>query len=323
MIGLGVSGERVKGKGDPVRPDDAWHIGSNTKMLTALAWARLVEAGPARWGMTVGEVFESEKIAAGWRDVTIEELLAHRSGAAANPGWLWMIASLTSRKPAAEQRAKLVSETLAKAPSSRKRGTFVYSNLGYTIVGRAIERVSAKATGQEAAYETLLGELVVETAPGGPATSLGFGPPSRIEGHKRGMFGGYKPAGRGRSADNPVAIAPAGTAHVNLADHARLLLPFLEGPDALPQAIRAKLLAPYPDASSEYALGWGIASHETAGRIYVHNGSNSMWLSRVAMAPDIGVVIIANTNQFNDAAQAALRELTDDLLTRLETERRP
>lgn len=41
IVALAVTGDRVQG-GDPVEENDAWHIGSNTKMLTALTWARLV-----------------------------------------------------------------------------------------------------------------------------------------------------------------------------------------------------------------------------------------------------------------------------------------
>jgi D-alanyl-D-alanine carboxypeptidase len=56
ILGLAVSGERRKGSADPALPEDAWHIGSNTKMLTALLYGRLVEQGEAEWGATLPQL---------------------------------------------------------------------------------------------------------------------------------------------------------------------------------------------------------------------------------------------------------------------------
>jgi D-alanyl-D-alanine carboxypeptidase len=314
VIALAVSGDRKRG-GDPVEPGDAWHIGSNTKMLTALAWARLVESGSAHWGMTLDEIFEEEGLHSGWRDVTIEDLLSHRSGAAPNPGLGWTFGAATSSSPVESQRAKLVSATLGKAPAG-KRGNFTYSNLGYIIAGRAIE-VQAEKAGQTSTqtYEQLMRTRVIARAPKGAGEGFGFGPPqSGIQGHKKGMFGGFKPAGTGPGADNPSAFASAGTAHISLKGHALLLLPFLEGPQALPVAMRKKLMMPYPDTGSDYALGWGIGQDADGNTLYMHAGSNTMWLSQVILAPEPGAVIIINTNQAGPAADAAIRELTGTLL---------
>lgn len=314
IVALAVSGVRARG-GDPVQPGDAWHIGSNTKMLTALAWARLVEAGSARWGMTLAEIFEDEDLHPDWRDVTIEAVLSHRSGAAPNPGLGWTLGAVLSEAPVEVQRRKLVSATLKKAPAG-KRGAFVYSNLGYIIAGRAIEK---QAGGSEdlagLTYEQLMQRLVISKAEKGAGKGFGFGPPpAGIQGHKKGMFGGLSPAGFGPSADNPSAFASAGTAHASLTGHALLLLSFLDGPDALPEAMRTKLMTPYPDATSDYALGWGVQTAEGGQRIYLHAGSNTMWLSQVILMPEPGVVIIINTNQAGKSADEAIRELTGKLI---------
>ena len=314
IVALAVTGDRLRG-GDPVQEDDTWHIGSNTKMLTALAWARLVESGSARWGMTLVEIFEGEDLHPGWRDVTIEDLLSHRSGAAPNPGVGWTLGAVMSSAPARGQRAKLVSATLRKAPAGQA-GAFTYSNLGYIIAGRAIE-VQAAGAGDNGTqtYEQLMRTLVIARAPKGAGQGFGFGPPeSGLQGHRKGMLGGLRPAGTGADADNPSAFASAGTAHISLKGHALLLLPFLEGPGALPLAMREKLMTPYPDAGGDYALGWGLGKDAEGGTLYLHAGSNTMWLSQVVLAPEPGAVIIINTNQTGRAADAAIRELTGTLL---------
>lgn len=313
IIALAVTGDRAAGRTGPVLAGDAWHIGSNTKMLTALGWARLVEAGEARWGMTLAEIFEGEELHTGWRDVTIEDLFAHRSGAAANPGQTWMIGAVLSQRPAAEQRADLVADTLRKKPAGQ-RGGFVYSNLGYMIAGRAMERMAERAGHKGETYESLIGRLVAGAAPEGAGAGFGFGPPPAIQGHKRGLTGGLSRAGFGPGGDNPAAFAPAGTAHISLAGHALLLLPFLDGPDALPQAMRAKLMTPYPDPSSDYALGWAVQEGSEGKTAYLHAGSNTMWLSQIVLLPDARTVIIVNTNQADEAANAAVREVAGKLV---------
>jgi CubicO group peptidase (beta-lactamase class C family) len=318
VVALAVSGERAKGRADPVQPSDAWHIGSNTKMLTALLYARLVEAGHADWGATLPELFPAlaAEMDAGWRKVTIEDLLSHRSGAAPNASLAWMLGSKASKQSLPVQRANL-ARTVLTAPPAGKPGEFTYSNLGYILAGGAIERLAAGTPSPEAkSYELLMREYVIAKAPAGAGLGFGFGPPrSGIEGHAPGLFGfGVTAQGRGAGADNPAALGPAGTAHHSLRGHALMLLSFLEGPRALPEAIRKKLLTHYPDQASDYGLGWANSMHDEAGRIYMHAGSNTVWLSQVVLAPDHGAVIIVNTNQHNPKAEKAVRELTEFLL---------
>ncbi|MFN4023388.1 MAG: serine hydrolase domain-containing protein [Hyphomonas sp.] len=313
IIAQAVTGNRAAGQAGPVLEGDAWHIGSNTKMLTALGWARLVEAGHARWGMTLAEIFEGEALHPGWREVTIEDLFAHRSGAAPNPGRGWMIGAVLSRQPAERQRADLVADTLKKKPAG-ERGSFVYSNLGYMIAGRAMEQVAERAGMPGETYETLMQRFVLDKAPEGAGAGFGFGPPPAIQGHKRSLLGRPVRAGFGAGADNPGAMGPAGTAHVSLAGHARLLLPFLDGPDALPEAMRDKLMTPHPAGTSDYALGWAVQKRPDGRTVWLHAGSNTMWLSQVVLVKDPAAIIIINTNQADAGANKAIRELTGTLI---------
>ena len=304
ILGLAVTGERVRGSGDAVQPDDAWHIGSNTKMLTALLYGRLVEQGEASWGATLPELLPdlADEMDPAWRDVTIEHLLSHRSGLAPNPGVLWLLTSRASSAPVETQRTRLARGFLSKPPDGEV-GAFSYSNLGYMIAGAAIDRIAGRLGFEN--YETLFLSTLVPDGEG-----WGFGPPpAGVEGHSKGLFGGLKGDGKGRDADNPAALAPAGTLHVPLAAHARFLSQFLR-----PDATHQKLLTPYPDSESDYALGWGVASLESTGNVYAHNGSNTIWLSTVRLAPDAGLVVIVNTNSFSDDVAEAVSGLNLELL---------
>ncbi|KCZ48399.1 serine hydrolase domain-containing protein [Hyphomonas pacifica] len=303
VLGLAVSGERRKGSGDAVQPGDAWHIGSNTKMLTALLYGRLVEQGKAEWGDTLPELFPdlAEDMSPAWQDVTIEQLFSHRSGLAANPATTWFLTHRDSKEPVEAQRTELAQKYLSKAPDG-KVGTFQYSNLGYMIAGAAIDRI-AERQGYEN-YEALFLSTLVPEGEG-----WGFGPPQEgVEGHARNLFGQWKSKGKGSAADNPAALGPAGTLHVPLVPHAVFLSRFLT-----PGPTEEKLMTPYPDADSDYAFGWGMIPPGKLGPVLGHSGSNTMWLSTVHLLPEQGLVIIVNTNSFSQKAASALNSFSAEL----------
>ena len=52
----GVAGLRIAGSQVPIHPGDLWHMGSNTKAMTATLAARLVEQGDIAWDSAIGEV---------------------------------------------------------------------------------------------------------------------------------------------------------------------------------------------------------------------------------------------------------------------------
>lgn len=306
ILGLAVTGERVKGSGDPARPEDAWHIGSNTKMLTALLYGRLVEQGRLEWGATLPELLPdlSDAMDPAWRDVTIEQVFSHRAGLPANPGVLWFLTARGSDRSPADQRTRLARTALSRPPANEV-GEFAYSNLGYMIAGAVIDRVAADMGKGD--YESLFLSGFVPQDEG-----WGFGPPPEgIEGHARRLFGGWKAQGKGLDADNPPALAPAGTLHVPLAAHARFLSQFLR-----PDETMETLQAPFPDAGSDYALGLGIQDRPEHGRIYTHNGSNTVWLSKVTIAPGPGLVVIINTNRFDQRDPGLFDSLNAEILDR-------
>ena len=80
LLWSGVCGVRRQGSPDPVTLSDRWHLGSNTKAMTAVLYASLVDSGRARWGATVPELFADLTLDSAWTTTTIEQLLGHRAG---------------------------------------------------------------------------------------------------------------------------------------------------------------------------------------------------------------------------------------------------
>src|SRR5215212_2418790 len=77
VVAAGAVGTRRAGTDTPVTVSDRFHIGSDTKAMTALLAAMFVEEGRLRWDSTVGEVFPelAATMDAGLRRVTLEQLL--------------------------------------------------------------------------------------------------------------------------------------------------------------------------------------------------------------------------------------------------------
>ncbi|HYE02801.1 MAG TPA: serine hydrolase domain-containing protein [Phycisphaerales bacterium] len=322
LAALGAVGVRRAGGSEPVTRDDLWHLGSDTKAMTATMLAVLVEQGTLRWDSTVGEVFKDLPMDDGWRAVTLEQLLRNRGGAPADLdkdglwGRLWQF-----KGPPREARLELVRGVLKHPPG--QVGTFVYSNAGYAIAGAMAEQVTGSA------WEDLMRERLF--APLG-MTSVGFGAPGTPErvdqprGHRRG-----KPVEPGPLGDNPPAIGPAGTVHCSISDWARFVALHLEGPHGRGPGGGAALLKPEsfarlhaidPGPGDPYAMGWLVTERPWAkgeggtGRVLTHAGSNTMWYCVAWVAPERDFAVLVATNQGDGRAPRACDEAAGKLFER-------
>lgn len=292
---LQVAGRRRLDQPDPVTREDKWHLGSNTKAMSAALYAKLVEGGRARWGATVGELFPDVTIDPAFRGVTIEQLLGHRSGIQDAPIVMggWLMRAHRDTRPIEQQRAELAAQVLGAAPTGAP-GAFAYSNVGYVIAGAAMERITGRRW-EDAMSEGLFQPLGM--------TSAGFGPP---EGAQPSGHAGAQPM---PTQDNPVALGPAGRSHMSLTDYAKFLRLFLtRGRDYLQPASVEKLTTALPvrDGERPYALGWGAAPDRpwARGPALSHEGSNTMWHAFAAVAPARGLAIATVSNGEPGGTQA-------------------
>lgn len=304
----GVRGVRQAGGDQAVTLQDRWHIGSNTKAMTAAVFARLVEAGRAGRDMTVADAFPGMTIDPAWRGTPLTALMRHRSGLAdaevIGVDWLGVARGDPRSLPA--QRAAIAAKAFGRPPSGTAGG-FAYSNAGFIIVGAAIEAITGQAW-----EDVMRAELFQPLG----LSSAGFGPPPDPNAWGHRAFGGQAlpvdPANPG--ADNPLALGPAGTAHLTLADNARWVQAMVGGgsQDWL-GADSLTWLTTTKEQDPAYAQGWITRPSGALGRTIGHEGSNTMWHAMVVAAPDAGVGFLACSN---DAARgaAACRQLIQRLM---------
>ena len=315
IVAVGVAGVRTRGKPDKIASADHFHIGSDTKALTAMLCGILVDEGKLKWGQTLGETFPELKksMHPQYQAVTLEQLLHHRGGA---PGELekdelWGKLWQHNDTPTSARRLLLQCVT-SKAPESPLGTKYIYSNAGYSIAGHMAEKVTGKS------WEDLTREKIFRPL---GMTTAGFGPPgTRAKNdHPRGHRADGSPVEPGPSADNPVAIGPAGIVHCSIGDWAKFAaanLPSAKTKLVKPETLE-KLHTPAPADAGEppYAMGWIIADGQpwAGGPALTHAGSNTMWFAVAWLAPkrDFAVLVACNRADGEACNDAVLALIAD------------
>ncbi|MCR9129556.1 MAG: beta-lactamase family protein [Alphaproteobacteria bacterium] len=309
----GVAGVRIAGREAPVEPGDLWHMGSNTKAMTATLAARLVEQGAIDWSTTLGESLAGLDldIAESLRDATLEALLSHRSGMMANAGPVTAV-RLSGADADRDVRAdRLVYARAVLAEPGGPRGEFLYSNAGYVIAAMMLEQAAGLG------YEALMAREVF--APLG-MDGAGWGPPGvrgeadQPRGHRSGLFGGFGPREPGGGADNPPAMNPAGRAHLPLVDLLDFLIAHRDQPESYLGAHSWARLHTPPEGGN-YALGWGV----TQDGSLLHAGSNTMWFARMRVDAESGCALAAAVNDGrSDIVSGPVNDALESLAGRAE-----
>ena len=303
-VAIGVAGVRTRGKGGKVDAADRFHIGSDTKAMTAMLCGILVDEGKLEWDQTLGETFPDLKkiMHRQYHAVTLEQLLTHRGGAPGDLAKDELWGKLWQHKgtPTSARRLLLQGITI-KPPEAAPSEKYIYSNAGYSIAGHMAEKVTGKS------WEDLTREKIFR--PLGMITA-GFGPPGTREKNDqpRGHRSDGSPVEPGPGADNPVGIGPAGIVHCSIGDWAKFAAANL--PSAKTKLVKAETLeklhtAPAPAAGEpKYAMGWMIADGQpwAGGPALTHAGSNTMWFAVAWLAPKKDFAVLVACNQANDEA---------------------
>ncbi len=332
VVAFGAVGTRRAGEKIPVTVEDRFHLGSDTKAMTALLAAMLVEEGKLQWDSTAAGVFPElvENMDPGLRRVTLVQLLSHTSGIPSDNEELMKLLgqAILQDGNLDELRHWLVREwsrfPLASEPGSK----FAYSNMGYTMVGSMIERATGR-TWDELVTERIFVPLRLRTAGLGPQASLGkIDAPlghSVVDGRARAILAGP-------NGDGPPVIGPAGIAHMSILDFARWAgwnagegrrPPYLVKPETMRKLHtpvvsmpEKKDAAPGTPSRGRYALGWGEMSVEWASSpLIYHGGSNGMNLAHVWIDKSRDLAIVTATNIGGRKASQGLVALAGELYT--------
>jgi CubicO group peptidase (beta-lactamase class C family) len=305
---LAVTGVRKRGTDVAVQEGDCFHLGSDTKAMTATLIALLVQKKQLSYDQTLGKSFPelAEKMPAELRPATLLHLLTHRAGLKANLPW-WFLAS---KLPIREQRQKAVEMGLKTKPESKPGDKYHYSNLGYVVAAVMAERATKQS------WEELLAQHVAKPL---KLTTLGHG----AMGSKDKIDQPWphndkgKPVEPGPMADNPPVMGPAGNVHCSLEDWARFIADQLKGAagkDGLLKAQAYRKLFEPANKGENYTPGGFLYISAPRGAVLMHAGSNTMNYCEAVLVPRLDLAILVVCNQGGDKAEEASQAAREAVL---------
>src|ERR1044072_4358567 len=133
-------GVRRLGASEPVTPRSLFRIASNTKAFTTAALAILIDEGKLKWDDRVVDHMPAFQMHDPYvtREMTIRDLLTHRSGLGLGAGDLMFW-------PATDFTGDEIIRRIRFIPLATSfRSKYAYDNLLYLVAGQIIENVSGK-----------------------------------------------------------------------------------------------------------------------------------------------------------------------------------
>jgi CubicO group peptidase (beta-lactamase class C family) len=325
-------GVRALGKPDRVDGDTIFPTGSTGKAVTVAALAVLVDEGKIGWDDRVIDHLPIFQMYDPWatREMTIRDLLVHRSGLGLGEGDLLFVPRTNLSREESVRRLRYLK------PATSFRSGFAYDNVLYMVAGQLIESVSGET------WEKFVASHVLKPAGMLHSTSDEddrFATANRAQPHAR-MNGGLRGAGDQQVLDEREELgrnaAPAGGLAVSANDMARWLLIQLDG-GKLPggsgrlfseashaQMWRPVVIQPIPERPpalrptqpnfSTYALGWDVEDYRGTKVIW-HGGAVFGFLTAVVLLPDrhVGFSIQINSED-REITRGLMYELLDHYL---------
>ncbi|MCH2181163.1 MAG: beta-lactamase family protein [Mariniblastus sp.] len=313
---VGCAGLRHCRESRAITIDDKMHLGSCTKAMTATLIGRLVDQGRLDWDVTLAECLPelALEVHPDYRQVTLQQLLMHRGGMPAQAVNWWNSEGDT----VTEKRRSIAIESLASPPEKAPGTAYQYSNLGYMVAGLMAAR-QAECSWEQLMQQELFDPLEMTTAgfgsPGAPGTV------QQPWGH-RNLPEGLVPLQR----DNAPALGPAGTMHCSLADWARFAAVHVDDRHPLITRPTRRHLQSIPDelrsSGQTYACGWLVLGRNwSAGPVLAHDGSNTLWYSKIFVAPRERVAYLVAANLADETTGSELDRIVSRLIA-LESDQR-
>lgn len=283
----------------PQTAETVFSVGSITKQFTAAGIMKLESDGRLKVTDKLSRYFPDAP--ADKKDITLHQLLTHTSGLRDALGDDYDNIN-------AEAFGQLaLKSTLTSAPGSQ----YSYSNVGYSLLGIIIERVSGKG------YEQYLREALF--LPSG-MTHTGY----VLAGIKKeALATGYRNGERwGTALDRPwLGDGPGWHLRANggilstVGDMYKWYLS-LKNNTVLPKASTDRMFTPHvaedPEGMSHYGYGWVIENHD-GKRLIWHNGGNGVYNAYMNFDLEEDVCIIVSSNSNNKISDRVAREITSIL----------
>ena len=312
-------GVRTLGDPAPVDAETLFGIASNTKIFTATALGMLVEEGKIEWDAPVVRYLPGFALSDPFvtRELTVRDLLVHRSGLGLGAGdLLWWPPSTYNRKEISQRLRYIPLETSF-------RSAYAYDNVLYLVAGELIEAMSGMS------WEDFISTRILK-----PLGMNGANVKHSAAGHGGNVATTHAPVdGKVRviapfASDN---TNPAGGINAGANDMAKWMIAQLDSGRTASGRLWSQrtarniwsivtpigIGAPPPEFAATrasfngYGLGVGIRDYR-GQKLLTHTGGLPGYLSRVAMLPDskAGVAVLTNAES-GTAFDAIVNQVLD------------
>lgn len=296
-------GVRELGKPDKVDQNTLFAIASNSKAFTVAALAILVDAGKIKWDDKVTQYLPEFELYDPYvtREITIRDLVSHRSGLATFGGdLLWYETDYTNDE--------ILRRIRFLKPTTSFRSRYGYQNVMFVAAGKIVERVSGKKW-SDFVRERILQPLEMNDT----TTSIrDFKPNANIAApHNENPETGRMRKIRYGNVDGAAAAAGINSSVADLANWLRMQLArgkfagktiFSERQSWEMQ--QPNIMIPISEAAAKfnptrhfygYGLGWFLNDYH-GRKIMSHGGALDGMLSQTAFMPEenLGVVVLTN-----------------------------
>jgi CubicO group peptidase (beta-lactamase class C family) len=275
----------------PVTPDTVFNIGSVSKQFTAMAAIILADQG--KLGLDDDIRTYLPELPDYGTKITIRQLIHHTSGIR-NYFDVLFLKGLSQRDPVTPDEAYALLTGLTKlqfTPGSRAR----YSNSGYFLLGRIIERVSGMTL---ARFETQNIFAPLGMTRTHVHDDLGLVVPDRAYGYLQAPKGGF------RSVTTQIEITGDGAVFTTVRDLAKWDADFYQGkvwrPAVKAEMLRAGLLENGQKAEAEPGVVYagGLTLGQRRGLNYVsHGGKDLGFMADLTRYPDQQTTVALLCNQ--------------------------
>ncbi len=288
---------------DTATLNDRFHIGSNTKAMTAFIIAKYVEEGKLQWTTKFFDVFPEwkENSKPEYANITLQDLLSHRAGIqpfqGENDPEIPNFKGTNQEKREQFGRFVLTLEPVL----SDEQNPFIYSNAGYTLATLMLEKRTGKS------WEQLVDKVFNEDL----KLNVKFSWP---ENQKQKDTWGHSYE-NGKLIPVPSTVdyhldytEPAGDINIKLNDYIKFIQLNLQGLNGENNYLKADTYKFIHKGIENYSIGW-FNIYENGKEFSTHSGTAGTYYSLVQIDRINGKAYIIFTNSFSQDTQQGVRLL--------------
>lgn len=288
---------------DSATLNDRFHIGSNTKAMTAFMIAKYIEKGKLKWTTEFFDIFPSWKTHSNfqYRTITLKDLLSHRARIqpfqGENEPKIPKFKGNNQAKREAFGRFVLTLEPVEFDTINK----FTYSNAGYTLATLMLEKVAQKS------WEKLVEDILNRDLQ--LNVKLSWPENQRAKDTWGHSFENNKLIPVPSNTDYHLDYTePAGDINIKLQDFIKFIQLNLQGLKGQNNYLKASTYNFIHRGTTDYSMGW-YNSYENNTDFSTHSGTAGTYYTITAIDRKKSIGYIIFTNSFNEETVNGVRLL--------------